>query len=193
MKTTSLFASSILFAGLCIATFTSCSSEVDDFVQEKTEINANELHTCTMNFNAEMPSFEPQAKTRAASSSWMDGDKVYLRFTSPLGITTGTAVYNASKGNWTLSYYGSLYEGTANTCSAVFIENAASTEGSVINLTERSAIFEDKAGSYIVTEGDLTVTATLAPKVGRIHLAGTAGKNLKVFGLSHYTSYFCNA
>lgn len=194
MKKNSLNLLAALSMGLLMTATYGCSSDVEEVLVDNSEVTDKDLHVCEINLNVQVNGYDgqPSAKvaTRAGSTEgWNDGDKIYLRFTSPLGITTGEAVYNSTKANWTLSYYGSLYEGAANTCTAVYVENAEKVEGSVVSLTEGSVIYEDNTGSYIVEGGDLTVTANLSPKVGRLRFTGTSGKTMKVYGISHYTTY----
>ena len=184
-----------LLVGASVASFYACSSDMEE-IDESVEVESpTDLHVREIKINATVNGYDTNAasarvSTRAGETApWKEGDKVYLRFTSPQGVTTGEAVYNASKDNWTLSYYGSLYENAANTCTAVYIENPQKVEGTVTSLTEHSVIYEDNTGSYIVESGDLTVTANLTPKVGRMRFKGTAGKTMKVYGISHYTTY----
>jgi len=184
----------IFTCGMFLTTVYSCSSDSGESFAEKTVEPSPEIHVCEINFNASLAGYDGQVKsnssTRAENAeTWKDGDKVYLRFTSPIGITTGEAVYNASKSNWMLSYYGSLYEDAANSCTAVYIENAEKAEANVILLNQHSIIYEDNTGSYIVEDGNLTVTANLKPKLGRLRFKGTAGKVMKVYDISHYTFY----
>lgn len=181
-----LFGASLLIMASAMS-FISCSSDIEENVQTEVEING--LHTRVINFNVQAPSFEGTKDSRATTGTWEDGATVYLRFTSSMGTTPGTAVYNATKKQWTLNYYGSLNEGASNSCTAIYVENQVNKDGTVISLDEHSIIYEDNSGSYIVDGGDLTVNAILSPKTGRIHMKGNAGKKLIVGGVSHYTTY----
>lgn len=167
---------------LAVISLVSCTKE------EIATADANELHTCTMTLVGDAPSYDLVTKAGSATT-WADGSTIYLRMDSVNGMTTGTAVYNATKGSWTLSYYGALYENETNLCTAIYVDNAVSVEGHVINTSAESGIYTDTQGSYLFKEGDLVVTANLSPKTGRIRFQGEAGTEMRVFGISHYSAY----
>lgn len=163
----------------------SCNKEF----AETTDSNL-EKHACEMKLVGSLVNFDdPATRADANATTWADGSVIYLRMASPLGYTTGEAVYNAKKDVWTISYYGSLYEGVSNTCTALYLEDKVSYENSLFTLDEGTVIYEDLEGSYIYEEGDLVVTANLKPKTGRIRFTGTAGSVLKVYGITHYATY----
>ena len=171
--------------GTILMTAVSCNKEL----AETTDSNL-EKHTCEMKLVGSLVNFDgPETRADANATTWADGSVIYLRMASPLGTTTGEAVYSSSKDVWTISYYGSLYEGVSNTCSALYLEDKVSYDNSLFTLNEGTAIYEDLEGSYIFEEGDLVVTANLKPKTGRIRFTGTAGKVLKVYGVTHYETY----
>ena len=89
----------------------------------------------------------------------------------------------------TISYYGSLYEGVDNSCTAFYVEDKVSYENHLFTVDERTVIYEDLEGTYIFEGGDLIVTANLKPRTGRMRFTGDAGKVLKVYGLTHYATY----
>ena len=163
----------------------SCNKEIADTTDPKLE-----KHTCEMKLVGSLVNFvDPETKAEANATIWADGSVIYLRMNSPLGSTTGEAVYNASKDVWTINYYGSLYEGVSSKCAALYLEDKVSYDNSLFIFDERTAIYEDLEGSYIFEEGDLIVTANLKPKTGRIRFSGTAGSTLKVYGVTHYNKY----
>lgn len=171
--------------GTILMVAVSCNKEL----AETTGSNL-EKHTCEMKLVGSLVNFDgPETKAEANTTTWADGSVIYLRMASPLGSTTGEAVYNASTDVWTISYYGSLYEGVSNDCSALYLEDKVAYENSLFTLDEGTAIYEDLEGSYIFEEGDLVVTANLRPKTGRIRFSGTAGSILKVYGVTHYNTY----
>ena len=171
--------------GTILMTAVSCNKEL----AETTDSNL-EKHTCEMKLVGSLVNFDgPETRADANATTWADGSVIYLRMASPLGTTTGEAVYSSSKDVWTISYYGSLYEGVSNTCSALYLEDKVSYDNSLFTLNEGTAIYEDLEGSYIFEEGDLVVTANLKPKTGRIRFTGIAGKVLKVYGVTHYETY----
>ena len=157
----------------------------DDVIEPKMEKN-----TCTMRLVGSLVEYDT-VETRAAASetSWADGSVIYLRMESPMGITTGEAVYDINTDVWTISYYGSLYEGEDYKCSALYVENKISYENSVFTIDSGTAIYEDLEGLYRFEGGDLIVTANLKPRTGRMRFTGDAGKVLKVYGITHYVTY----
>lgn len=147
-------------------------------------------HTCEMKLMGSITDFDgPDTKAAASSTNWKDGSVIYLRMDSPLGITTGEAIYSSSKDTWTISYYGSLHEGVSKSCSAFYVEDKVSYESSVFTMDEKTVIYEDVAGSYIFEGGDLVVTANLKPKTGRIRFSGDPGKEIKIYGITFYSKY----
>ena len=166
----------------------SCTQESHEPCVSKTE-----KRTCNMKLIGSIYHYdEVGTKAEAPASTWADSSIIYLRMTSPLGATTGEAIYDLETDAWTISYYGSLYEDQTSDCVAYYFENM--TEASVSNfiLNENSAIYEDLQASYIFQGGDLIVTANLSPKTGRIRFSGDAGKELKIYGISHYGTYDLN-
>ena len=149
-----------------------------------------EKHTCEMKLIGSLADFDnPNTKAEADNTIWEDGSIIYLRMNSPLGSTTGEAVYNANKDVWTISYFGSLYEGVSENCVALYATDIISYQNNLFTLNENTALYEDVAGSYIYEGGDLIVTANLKPKTGRIRFVGTPGCVLKVYDITHYTYY----
>lgn len=163
----------------------SCNKDFEEITQPQLE-----KHTCEMKLEGSLVGYESNGtRAEASETTWEDGCVIYLRMESPMGITTGEAVYNASKDVWTLSYYGSLFEGEDYPCSALYVEDEVSYENTVFTLDNGTAIYEDLEGSYVFEGGDLIVTANLKPRTGRIRFTGDAGKVLKVYGITHYTTY----
>ena len=176
----------LLAAVVVIFTAISCNNDVFD----EHDAQSVEKHTCTMRLVGTITPFD-ETTTRAATSEtvWTDSCVIYLRMESPMGITTGEAMYNAESDVWTISYYGSLYEGNDYKCTAFYVENKLSYENTIFTLDNGSAIYEDLDGTYIFDGGDLLVTANLKPRTGRMRFTGDAGKVLKIYGITHYTTY----
>lgn len=174
-----------LFALVAILLATvSCNKDFDETIQ-----SPQEKHTCQMRLVGSLTGFESETRAEVSETTWKDGSVIYLRMESPMGITTGEAIYDATKDVWTISYYGSLYEGDGYHCSALYVEDEVSYENTVFTLDDGTAIYEDLDGSYLFEGGDLIVTANLKPRTGRIRFTGDAGKVLKVYGITHYTTY----
>ena len=178
-----------VISSLCLSLFVSCSSQDDILDDISKEENANQKHTCELVLNVSKEGFNDEAQTRSASS-WENGDKIYLTFSVGTNTSYGDAVYN--NGIWTVSYYGSLTEGETTKCTAVYFDNPEYESSSVVKISENTGIYEDCNGSYVYSDGTLSVTANLKPKTGRIRFAGTEGEKIIVFGITHYTSYDCS-
>ena len=170
----------------------SCSSDVlSDMGQE-----SQGKHTTKMEFVGKVIGFDQQVSTnakmqsRAASSStsWNDGDKIYITFYNGTNIIPGEATYSSTSG-WSVSYDGDLATGSNLKCEARYFVNATFTSSSLVSLNSNSEIYEDLNATYAYSNGSLTVTATLSPKTGRIRLTGKAGEKIYTTGISVYTTF----
>jgi len=169
--------------------FVACSSQDDIIDDIPNGEDANKPHTCELVLNVTKAGFDDEPQSRAASG-WVNGDKIYLTFTVGNGTSYGDAIYN--NGSWTVNYYGSLTEKTTTKCTAVYFDNPEFESSSVVKITPNTGIYEDTNGSYIFSDGILSVTADLKPKTGRIRFAGTDNDEISIYGISHYTSYDCS-
>ena len=170
----------------------SCSSDVlSDMGQE-----SQGKHTTKMEFVGEVIGFDQQGsanakmQSRAASSStsWNDGDKIYITFYNGSNIIPGEATYSSTSG-WSVSYDGDLATGSNLKCEARYFVNATFTSSSLVSLNSNSEIYEDLNATYAYSNGSLTVTATLSPKTGRIRFTGKQGENIYTTGISVYTTF----
>ena len=151
----------VAIIGIVLMTALSCTKELADATDLK-----NEKHTCTMRLVGSFVDYDAlNTKAETNTTSWVDGSTIYLRMSSPLGWTTGEAIYNAAKDVWTISYYGSLYEGASNTCTAIYLEDKVSYENSLFTLDEGTVIYEDLTGSYIFEGGDLVEEGALGTEI----------------------------
>lgn len=167
----------------------SCSS--DDLSEVE---NQNGKQTVKMEFVGKVIGFAPQGsskakvQTRATSSSWNDGDKIYITFYNGSTIVPGEATYSSASG-WSVSYDGNLATGSNLKCEARYFVNATSSSSSLVSLNANSEIYEDLNATYAYSNGSLTVTATLSPKTGRIRFIGNSGEKIYTTGISVYTTF----
>ena len=128
-------------------------------------------------------------QTRAASSTstWNEGDKIYISFTQGSNTIPGVATYTS--GAWNIEVDGQLTAGTNLKCTAHHFINATYAENYRVELNHHTEIYEDTVGVYNYSNGDLTVEANLVPKVSRIRFTGEKGKVAHIMGISHYKSF----
>lgn len=128
-------------------------------------------------------------QTRAASSTstWNEGDKIYINFTQGSNTIPGVATYTS--GAWNIEVDGQLTAGTNLKCTAHHFINATYAENYRVELNQHTEIYEDTVGVYNYSNGDLTVEANLVPKVSRIRFTGEKGKVAHIMGISHYKSF----
>ena len=133
-------------------------------------------------------SSEAKVQTRATSSSWKDGDKIYITFYNGSTLVPGEATYSSASG-WSVSYDGNLATGSNLKCEARYFVNASFSSSSLVSLNSNSEIYEDLNATYAYGDGALTVTATLSPKTGRIRFTGKSGEKIYTTGISVYTTF----
>lgn len=179
----------MLMAVVIVLALGSCSS--DDLSEVE---NQNGKQTVKMEFVGKVIGFDQQrsdkakVQTRATSSSWNDGDKIYITFFNGSTIIPGEATYSRASG-WSVSYDGNLATGNNLKCEARYFVNATFSSSSLVSLNANSEIYEDLNATYTYSNGSLTVTATLSPKTGRIRFTGKSGEKIYTTGISVYTTF----
>lgn len=179
----------MLMAVVMVLALGSCSSD------ELSEVeNQNGKQTVKMEFVGKVIGFDQQGsskakvQTRATSSTWNDGDKIYITFYNGSTLVPGEATYNSASG-WSVSYDGNLATGSNLKCEARYFVNATFSSSSLVSLNANSEIYEDLNATYAYSNGSLTVTATLSPKTGRIRFTGNLGEKIYTTGISVYTTF----
>lgn len=179
----------MLIAVVMILALGSCTS--DEFSEVD---NQNGKQTVKMEFVGKVIGFDQQGsdkakvQTRATSSSWNDGDKIYITFYNGSTLVPGEATYSSTSG-WSVSYDGNLATGSNLKCEARYFVNATFSSSSLVSLNANSEIYEDLNATYAYSNGSLTVTATLSPKTGRIRFTGKSGEKIYTTGVSVYTTF----
>lgn len=190
MKNIKYFTRGLLVASLFLALGACSNDEILDIEQNITQ-TAPGKKTIPMDFIGEVVCFDQPtdgAQTRATSSSWKNGDKIFITFYNGSNIVPGEATYNSSSG-WSVSYDGNLATGSSLKCEARYFVNATFSSSSLVSLNSNSEIYEDLNGTYIYNNGSLTVQASLTPKTGRIRFTGTSGAKIYTTGISVYTTF----
>ena len=194
MRKVNYLSKGLLLAGICLI-LGACTN--DDFIDVEKEqpTEKSTIHTMKMDFIGDVIGFDQQQsssaieQTRAStSSSWTNGDKIYITFYNGTTIVPGEATYSSSSG-WSVSYDGNLATGTNLKCEARYFVNATFSSSSLVSLNSNSEIYEDVNATYAYNNGSLTVQATLSPKTGRIRFTGTEGTIIYTTGLSVYTTF----
>lgn len=182
------FFTTLMVASALSMTVTSCDNELSDAVTD--DIQNKEEKTMVMHFDGDCPSYDDM-QTRATSAEWNNGDIIYLRFflTDNTTVICGKAVYNATKSAWQLSYYGNISVGSKCKCEAFFFTGANAKDNYNIELSGTSGAYIDEDAFYIVEDGELYVTATLAPKTARMRIKGTPNKEIWVSAVIYNTSF----
>lgn len=179
----------MLMAVVAVLALGSCSS--DDLSEIE---NQNGKQTVKMEFVGKVVGFDQQGsseakvQTRATSSSWNDGDKIYITFYNGSTLVPGEATYSSVSG-WSVSYDGNLETGSNLKCEARYFVNATFSSSSLVSLNANSEIYEDLNATYAYSNGSLTVTATLSPKTGRIRFTGKPKEKIYTTGISVYTTF----
>ena len=74
-------------------------------------------------------------------------------------------------------------------CEVRFFVNPTFANEYTVNLNPHSEIYEDVDAKYEYSSGNLRVTASLVPKVGRIRFTGNAGDKIFLTGIETYSNY----
>lgn len=189
------WALSLLTAALTLTT--ACNGDEELFPEKHENLTtdtARVVHTAKMRLLGDRAAFtgddaSNSREARATSSSWKEGDKLYLQFTVGSERVDGTATYKASTDEWDVQYYGSVTAGEEATCQAYFFEGAASSTLTKVTLTPNTAIYADKAATYLLQEGTITVKAHLAPLTGRLRFKGESDSTFTTYGFQTYSEY----
>ena len=177
MKTKSYILSAIAGSLMVLAPLcTSCSSDIEQLNQEETEMQVDEngMYTAKMRFHVSKTPFDGASATRNAENGWEDNDIVFLTFTRANGETTkGHAVYNASKGEWSVNFELSLVKDQTTACKAYYIDGVKAVDSilvtKTVNVLPTMGVYADESATYIYpTNGTLEVTANLKPMTSRI-------------------------
>ena len=188
-KIFSLITSAVVLMGVASCTAVNITPDVPN------EGNDNQTRTtCQMVFNSEVSGFDniitkSSDETKASSStSWKDGDKVYITFYNGTTKVPGEATYT-NAGGWSVSFDGTIGNGTGLKCEVRYFVNATFQSSSLVSLNSSSEIYETTNGTYDYTGTQVTITATMTPKTGRIRFTGTASAKIYLTGIESYTTF----
>ena len=171
---------------VCAFMLYGCSIESNEQIIE-TYDNGCVLHTVPMTFYGHIDNFG--GSTRAATSDWDDGAKLYIQYQTVSGRVDGTATYNRESGLWSVQYYGSITRDQITRCEVYFFDNPESFTQNVVKLSANSAVFADNEASYIFKDGQIKLTAHLKSITGRIRFNGIEGQKINVSYMKYYSNY----
>ena len=170
---------------LLLFALTACTNE-EEFSLPQPGGNESGTLTCRMMFYGDVTGYG--GATRAGGHEWKEGDRLYIRFLGGSSTITGCAEYSAT-GNWILSYSGTFAEGTDQKCEVYYFENATHKSNTQVELTAHSAVYECTAGSYNYNGEDMSISAQLSPKTGRVRFVSDSERPFRLSGISYYTSF----
>lgn len=171
---------------LMASMMSACSEKID--IQTGVEATPESgIKTCAMNFEGGVVGFD-KTPTKAVSSNWIDGDKIYIIFYNGTTMVPGEATYSAA-GGWNVSYDGDLATGTGLKCEVRYFVNATFSSASLVSLNSETEIYEATNGSYEYNGTTLNVQASMIPKTGRIRFSGKSDEKIHLTGISVYTTY----
>ena len=173
----------LLIVGLGLA-FGSCDN---DIVESEFLDDGLICHTTQLVFNGCIDHFD--ALTRAVTSEWDSGAKLYIKFVTASSIIDGIATYRKYADMWEVQYNGSITEGQTNYCEVYYFDNPQSASTTDVTLSAQSAVFSDNQASYLFEDGVVKLTAHLKPLTGRLRFRGTAGQQVSFSGLMWYSGY----
>lgn len=178
------------FTGLVLLMLgVSCTDEkLDSDVVSNNPEDTTESFVCDGLFNVVVNGYDGIITNGTrGGDGWNEGDMIYLLFSSGSNLITAEALYSESK--WTVSLTGKPVVGVQSLCKAYYFENAGTKKGMIMNLSDRTAIYEDVNGTYLFDGSMITISASLKPKLGRIRFAGTKNTIINVFGCTCPSSF----
>lgn len=164
------------FAALMAAVaLSACSNAATD--EPTLDDEGDGWHTCTLRFDSAKPEFDLNG--RASEGSWSTGNRVFINFTLANGSTTyGNALYK-SDGTWELNYNGRLSTGSMYSCEVYYFDGSYNANELMtrFTLTAYNGVYADRQAIYTYSNGELTLSATLAPITSRIRFTSDATLN----------------
>lgn len=164
---------------------TACSS--DSLEPQSSDHRVSFTANCVM--VADVDNYEDDTTTRATTSTWADGARVYIQYQTASGSVDGTATYSKNRRGWTVECYGSIPTGQTSMCKVYYFENTTGISVNTVSLSQQSAVYADTLATYIYEDGTVTLCAHFKPLMGRIRFCGEAGKTIVCSGLKWKSEY----
>lgn len=185
MKLHTLIMGIIALSGLAL--LSSCSNT--PYEEPTTDESTPQWHSCTLNFDGDMPSFD--GSSRAEAGTWAANSQVYIHFKLAGGETTyGNAVLG-SDGKWTLNYNGRLSTGATYDCQVFYLDGNVTKDALLSTFTFDSTVgvYADTDAKYTVNGNNVTLSARLTPKTSRIRFVdnSSGSKRFYISGIEYIT------
>ena len=180
---------------LCSLLAACTTDEVSDFIQDPnvqldavSTVPATSCHSVQMQFEGNINRYDqnPKLTKASSSSSWADGDKVYITFYNGETMVPGDATYSSLNG-WAVNFNGEI--GKTDRCEVRYFENPTSADDGIVILNAHTAIYEDANAAYEYEDNFIRVTALLTPKTGRFRFTGASNTQIRVTGVTYYNKY----
>lgn len=131
----------------------------------------------------------PGAVDTRAAYAFPDKSQIYVLFQQGSSPVTGTAVYNAASGIWTITPSQSLTEVVDGACQLSYLIDAGQASSTSVAITQSTRIYKDAAATYTLSDDLLTIQGHLTPTLGRIRFLGKAGQTYTFTGLALATAF----
>jgi len=171
-----------------LALLSACSTDVEE---QTSADGGRTAHTVALRLEGDIEHFDGQ--TRATTSDWDDGARIYIQYQTTNGLVDGMAAYNQATGEWTVNYYGTITRGQQAKCEVYYFENPGTATMTSVALSQQTAVFADAQATYLYEDGTVTLKAHFKPLTGRIRFRGTAGYKFSFTGLKWYSGYSITA
>ena len=171
---------------MCILVVSACTNDLAELNAGKSSSTEKSM---PMRFNGSIKQFDASVSTRAGDSQWewKDGDVIYLQYHVGEKLVRGHAVYSKETDSWEAFYNGTL--ASTEQCEVYFFEGASTSDKKKVTLTGSEPIYTDINASYVVEDGEITLSAFLTPLTGRVQFTGSQGTKIQVLGIKYYTGY----
>ncbi len=174
-----------LWFGLLAIAFTACTAD-EPVPEPTTDVSGQQdRYVYDVDLHGDCQDYGDQTR---AVKTWKNGDKILFDFWKGNDLVMGEALY--SSGKWTLTTDQPL-EGSGTCWVGAFDDADYKGADGTVYLKPTSAVYTDSKGQWSVSDNRISVSANLAPKLGRLRFKGTVGTTFTLNGIT--TSLYCKA
>lgn len=171
----------------CAATLLLAACSSDSMEPNSGDRRTSFTANCVMDISID--NYYDETGTRATTSTWADGSRVYIQYQTATGRVDGIATYSENRRGWTVECYGTLPAGQTSKCEVYYFEDTTGKTAHAVTLSQQSALYSDIQASYIYEDGTVTLRAHFKPLMGRLRFHGDAGKTIVCSGLKWKSEY----